>query len=102
MNIAFNFDWTSPPKEVVKGVVETEISDAVKACDIEPCHSNAIIISLGISGDHDTILKGSIKCNCGKTLGKFEGYVMTFKDYAAVPRLNMYKYIYKHGVSHEN
>lgn len=71
MNI--NFHWSPQPKVKTRETIESEIFGILQDRNIEPCHSGAISVLLGISGPLDNRLLGSAKCQCGKLLLTFEG-----------------------------
>jgi hypothetical protein len=81
MNIKFN--WIPEPKPNIKINIEDEVSDFIKDHNIKPCHHDAIIVSPGISGPLDFNLRGSGKCECGKTLIEFEGSELTISKFTA-------------------
>ncbi len=81
MNIIF--EWGEYPRREpdIQVNTEVEVSAIIKDHDIKPCHSDAIIVSLGIGGQLNTDLRGSAKCECGKTLMEFEGFQSTISKF---------------------
>lgn len=70
------FNWTSLSESEQKEYVEREIYEIIQdnRDNKWPCHPNAIIVSLAISGPLDTRLKGLVKCKkCEKTIMEFAG-----------------------------
>lgn len=71
MNIEFH--WSPESNYADQEAVETELREVFQDIDLQPCHPGTIITYLDISGPLNRILKGSVKCQCGKTLTTFTG-----------------------------
>lgn len=71
--VDIQYNWSSQQNPEIRDRIEEEIARVINDRNIKPCHSNTILVSLGINGPLNSVLRGSAACECGKVLLGFRG-----------------------------